>query len=57
MSTWMAQNRLAVHGGILGLTVVIVAAILLVGYDSSQAAPPAIAVGEAAPQDLSLIHI
>ncbi len=51
MSAWMAQNRLAVHGGILGLTVIIVAVILLIGYDSSQAAPPAIAVGEAAPQD------
>jgi len=47
----MAQNRLAVHGGILGLTIIIAATILLVGYDSSQAAPPAIAVGAAAPEN------
>ena len=50
MSTWMAQNRLAVHGGILGLTVIIAAAILLFGYDSSQPAPPEIAVGEPSPE-------
>ena len=50
MSSWMAQNRIAVHGGILGLTILIVATILLIGYDSSQPAPPEIAVGEPSPE-------
>jgi len=50
MTTWMTQNRLAVHGGILGLTIIIAATILLIGYDSSRPAPPEIAVGQPSPE-------
>jgi hypothetical protein len=53
MTTWMNQNRLAVHGGILGLTIIIAASILLIGYDSSQPAPPEIAIGEPSPNTFS----
>jgi cyclic-di-AMP phosphodiesterase PgpH len=51
MSQWMEQNRIAVHLGILGLTIIFAAAVLLVGYQGQGETPPGLAVGQPSPKD------
>jgi putative nucleotidyltransferase with HDIG domain len=50
MSEWLRENRIAVHLGILGLTIIFVSAVLLVGYQGQSEAPPRLAIGEPSPE-------
>ncbi len=50
MSEWMDKNRVAVHAGILAVTIVFASVVLLIGYDGQGEVPPRLAVGSPSPE-------
>ena len=50
MTTWLQHNRMAVHFGVLGLVLILISAVLLVGYETTTEIPPEIEVGASSPE-------
>lgn len=50
MTSWLQHNRIAVHFGALGLVLIVVSAVLLIGYDATAEVPEEIAPGEPSPE-------